>query len=88
MVLIIKGTTYTWGIGLLETLWKLVEALIETRLCANLQFHEVLHGFRAGRGTGRDIMELKIAQELSRIDHDPHFMVFLDLRKAYSTMYK
>ena len=56
LVLITKGTTNTRDIGLLETLWKVVEALIETRLCASLQMHDVLHGFRAGRGTETAIM--------------------------------
>ena len=36
LVLIPKGTTDTRGIGLLETLWKVMEALIDTRLCASL----------------------------------------------------
>ena len=36
LVLIPKGTTHTQGIGLLEILWKVVEALIETRLRASL----------------------------------------------------
>ena len=31
-------------------------------------------------------MELKLAQELARIDQDPLFLVFLDLIKAYDTM--
>ena len=30
-------------------------------------------------------MELKLAQELSSVDHDPLFLVFLDLWKAYDT---
>ena len=30
LVLIHKGITYSWGIVLLETLWKVVEALIDT----------------------------------------------------------
>ena len=34
MVLILKGTTDTRGIGLLETLWKVVEALIDTCLAS------------------------------------------------------
>ena len=42
LVLIPKGTTDTWGIGLLETLWKVVEALIETRIRASLHLHDVL----------------------------------------------
>ena len=45
--------------------------------------HDVLHGFRAGKGTGTAIMELKLAQELDNIDQDLLFLIFLDLRKAY-----
>ena len=48
LVLIPKGATNTRGIGLLETLWKVVEALIDTRLCASLQIHDVLHRFSSG----------------------------------------
>ena len=33
-------------------------------------------------------MELNLAQELSSIDQDPLFLVFLDLRKAYDTVDK
>ena len=86
LVFIHKGTMYTWDIGILETLWKVVEALIDTCLRASLQFHEVIHGFQAGRGTGTAIMDMKLAQEISRLDHDPLFLVFLDLRKAYNTV--
>ena len=57
-----KGTTYTIGIVLLEILWEVVEALINTRLCTILQMHDVLHGFRARRGTGAAIMEPNLAQ--------------------------
>ena len=64
----------------------MVEALINTRLRASLHIHDVLHGFRYGRGTGTDIMELKLSQELARIDQDPLFLVFMDLRKVYNTV--
>ena len=86
LVLIPKLVTNTWGIGLLETLWKVVEDLIDTRLRASLQMQDVLHRFRDGRGTGTAIMELMLAQELSSIDQSPLFLVFLDLRKAYDTV--
>ena len=79
LVLFPKGTTDTRGIGLLETLWKLEEAIINTFLCAILQMHNVPHGFRTGRETGMAIMELNIAQELTSIDHDPLLLVFLYL---------
>ena len=83
LVLIHKGTTYTRGTGLLETLWKVVEALIDTRLRASLQFHDILHRFWARRGTGTAIMELKLAQELVSIYQEPLFLLLLHLRKAY-----
>ena len=86
MVLIPKGTTETRGIVLLETLWKVVESLIDTRLLASLQFYDVQHVFRTIRGTGEAIMELNIAQELVILYHNPLFLFSLDLRKAYDTV--
>ena len=88
LVIIPKGTTDTRGIGLLETLWKAVEVLIDNCLRASLQLHNVLNWFRSRRGTGTTIMELNIAQELSSIYQDPLFLVFLELRKAYETLYQ
>ena len=61
-------------------------ALVDTRICASLQLHGVLDSFRDGRVMGTAIMELKLAQELSIIDQDPLFLVFLDLSKAYDTV--
>ena len=71
LVLIPKGTTDTRGIGLMETLWKVVEVLIDTLLGAIPQMHDALHGFRSERGTGSAIMEVKLAQELARMDKNP-----------------
>ena len=70
----------------MDTLWKFVEGLIETRLKASIQFHDVLHGLRDGRATEMALMELKPTQELVSVDHDPLFLVLLDLRKAYDTV--
>ena len=39
-------------IGLLETFWKVLEAIIDTNLKACITFHDVLHGFRSGRVMG------------------------------------
>ena len=86
MVLIPKGNTDTRYIDLLETLWKVVEALIDTRLRVSLHTNGVLHRFRSGTGKETDIMELQIAHDISRIDQDPLFVVFLDLSKAYYNM--
>ena len=60
-VLIPKGTTDTRGISLLETLWKVVEALIETRLCTSLQMYCFFHSFRAGIGMGAAVIDLNLS---------------------------
>ena len=86
LVLIPKGNTDTWGIVLLETLWKAVEAIIDTCLWASIQFHDVLCEFRAGRNTETVTMEIKLYQELASVNQDPLFLVFLDPRKAYDTV--
>ena len=83
LVLIPKLNTDTRGIGLLETLWKVVEAIINTRLRSSIQFHNVLHRFRAGRGKGTATMELKITQDITSVYQDPLFLAFLELRKSY-----
>ena len=69
-----------------ETLWKVVEALINTHLYNSLQIHDVLNGFRTGGWTGTAIMELKLYQELAIIDQESLFLVLLDLHKAYDTV--
>ena len=86
MVLIPKGYTDNQGIGLLETLWKVVEARIYTRLHTSIHLHDVLCGFRSRRGTGTVIMEMKLVQKLSRVDHKTLFLVFIKLRKTYDTI--
>ena len=86
LVVIPKGTTNTRVIVLLETLWKVVEALIDTHLRASLQMHGVIHGFRAGRRTKTAIIRLNLAKELDSIYQDPLVLVFLDLRKANETV--
>ena len=64
LVLIPKGNADTWGVGLLEIVWKVVEVVIDTYIKIVVNFHDVLHGFFTGRGSGTSIMEIKLAQEL------------------------
>ena len=61
LLLIPKETIYASVFGLLETLWKVVEARIDTCLRTSLQMHNFIHSFRARRGMGMSIIELKIA---------------------------
>ena len=86
LLLIPKDNTNTRSIGLLETLWKGVEAIIYTLLRASISFYDILHGFPAGRAMGTTILELKLSQELASVNQGPLFLVFMDFPKAYDTM--
>ena len=61
LFLISKENMDTRGIGLLESLWKVVEELIDTRPRASFRLHNVLHWFHAGRRMGTAILELNLA---------------------------
>ena len=86
LVFIPKGNTDTRGVGLLERLWKVVKAIIDTHLYFSIHFHNVLPRFRTGGGTRTSTMEINISQDLDSIYQDPLFLVFLDLRKSYDTV--
>ena len=86
LVLIPNGDVDTRNIGLLEVVCKVMEMVIDNRINLVVQFHDVLHGFCAGRGTGTTIMELKLAQYLSNVEQDPLFLVFLELMKAHDNL--
>jgi Reverse transcriptase (RNA-dependent DNA polymerase) len=70
----------------MEVIWKLIEAIIATRVDKVVQFHDCLHAFRHLRGTDTAILEAKLVQELACNDQEPLFYIFLDLRKAYDTI--
>ena len=55
------------GIGLLETVWKVLEGVIDTSVKQTVEFHDSLHGFKPNHGTGTAIIELKLWQELAII---------------------
>ena len=46
----------------------------------------MLHGFRAGRGTGTADLEANMIQELVAMREAVLFEVFLDLQKAYDAL--
>ena len=51
--------------GIVKVLWKLVTSLLNRRLTATISFHDKLHGFQAGQGTGTAALEAKLLQQLT-----------------------
>ena len=77
IVLLPKGGGDYIGIGLLEPMWKVLEVIMDKRLQA-IEFHDCLHCFRTGRGTGTATLEVKLAQQLAYLEQVPLFGVFID----------
>jgi hypothetical protein len=85
VILIPKGGGDYHGIGLLEPIWKVIEWIIDHRP-DSIQLHDSLHGCHYQCGMGTAIIEAKLVQQLSYLELQPFYRVFLDLRKAFDTM--
>ena len=86
LVIIPKPCGGVRGIGLLDAVWKLIEKVIDLRLAHGIQFHDALHGFRKGRGTGTAILHCRLEQEQALMKGETLYQIFLDLTKAYDTL--
>ena len=86
VVLTPKGKKEYRGIGLVEVLWKVVAAILHRRLTTVITYHDTLHGFRAGRGTGTFTLEAKLLQQLAAMREEVLYVIFLDLTKAYDAL--
>ena len=82
VVLIPKGKKEYGGIGLVEVTWKVVAAILYCRLTTAITYHDALHGFREGRGTGTATLKAKLLQQLAAMREE----VFLDLTKVYDAL--
>ena len=71
---------------MVDNIWKVCKSIVSSQLRSFIVLHDILHGFRQGRGRGTAIMEAKLEQQLARIVHEPFFQVFLDVKKAYDSL--
>ena len=65
VVLIPKGKKDYQGIGLVEVVWEVVAAILNRRFTSSITYHDALHGFRTGCGTGNATLETKLLQQLA-----------------------
>ena len=77
-----------WGgdyrsIGLVEVIWKAVAVILNQRFTTTITYHNFLHIFRAGRGTGTATLNVKLLQQVAALREAVLYAVFLDLHKAY-----
>ena len=60
-----------------------MSSIINAFLTSNIQYHEAIHGFRVGRGTGTALLEAKLLNGLAKKEGRTLYQVFLDISKAY-----
>jgi hypothetical protein len=86
LVLIPKYSRGSRGICLLEVVLKFVSSIINSRLKADIQFCDALHGFLEKRDTGTATMEAKLRMQLSHIQQKTLYKIYIDFRKAYDAL--
>ena len=67
----------------MEVMWKIVAAILNCRLDASITFHELIHIFWAGRGTGTVTLKERLLQQLADLREEVLYRILLDLQKAY-----
>ena len=86
LVLIPKGRKGYRGVGIVEVMWKVVATILHLRLTTAITYHDFLHGFRAGRGTGTATLKAKLLQQLAAMREEVLYVIFLDLTKVYDAL--
>ena len=86
VVLIPKGGKDYRGIGLVEVMWKLVAVILNHRFTSSITYHDALHRFWAGRGTGTATLEAKLLQQLAAMREEVLYVIFLYPTKSYNAL--
>ena len=64
----------------------MVMVLINRRFTSSINFHDVLHGFRAGRGTDTASLEAKLFHQLMPMRDEVLYAIFMYLHKSYDAL--
>ena len=79
VILLPKGGDEYQGIGLVGVIWKVISIIIYRRLVESIEFHDVLHMFRVLRGTGTATLESKTFQDITGIQKEFLYDIFVDI---------
>ena len=86
VVLLQKGGGNYRGIGLVEVVWKTATVILIFPFTTSITYHEFLHCFWSGRGTGTASLEVKILQKVMTMREELLHTIFLDLYKVYDAL--
>ena len=86
VVLIPNGNGEFCSISIVDVIWKAVFGVVNFRIGLAVDFHDTLHGFRAGRGMGTAYLEVKLTHKLTEMREKVFYKIFLNLQKNYGTL--
>ena len=86
VVLILKGGGDYHVIGFVEVVWKAVTVILNFCFAASITYHDSLHGFWSGRGTGTTYLEVKLIHKVIFMREEVLHMILLDLNKMYDNL--
>ena len=66
----------------------MVTVILNIRPTTYIAFHGVLHGFREDCRTRTASLETKLIQQLTNMRKEVLYAIFLELHKAYVTLYR
>ena len=70
------------GVVLVEVIWNTISSLLNHWLAVAITYHDVLHRFQSGRGTGTANLKDKLLQQLTAMREAVLLGVLLDLQKV------
>ena len=74
------------SIGLIKVLWKAIKSLLNHRITAAIFFHDTLHVFWVGWGTGTASFKGNLLQQITAMREAVLFKDLLDLWKSYNAL--
>ena len=70
----------------MEVIWKAEAVILNHRFTVAITYHNFLHRFRAGCGTGTTTLELKLLQKVAALREEVLHEIFLDMHKVYDAL--
>ena len=64
----------------------MVTGILNRHLPSEIQYHDTLHGFCAGKGMGTAYPEAKLIQQTTTIKDEVLYEIYIDLHKAYNAL--
>ena len=72
----------------MEVNWKTVTVILNRCLGLAITFHDILHGFCAGKVMRTTSLEAKMIQHMEDMREEVLYNIFLGVHKAYNAFYR